>query len=143
MKTRLLILILAALPLTGCETLVAWQAKPGVQFAEAEAIKLAAAFFSNGGNVDAGWGMANGLNLIGDIATYAAQKNLPDPNAAAALTVSSQVKAFAGDPKAVAGLASSLASVVQKAAPQTPAERAQVVLALAKGVEKATAATVK
>lgn len=143
MKTRLLILILAALPLTGCETLVAWQSKPGVQFAEAEAIKLAASFFSNGGNVDSGWGVSNGLNLIGDIATYAAQKNLPDPNAAAAITVGQAVRQFSGNPKAVAGLANSLASVVEKAAPQTPAERAKIVLAIASGVGKATAATVK
>ncbi len=115
----------------GCAQLEAWQAKPAVQFAESAAIRIAASYFSNGGNVDAAWGVSQGISLIGD---YFAS------NQSAAANVTQAAKDFAGDPKAVSGFANALGNVVNKAAPQTPTERLAVVQAIAGGVAKAAGA---
>lgn len=128
-KLLIFILFPAFLPFTGCETLTAWQANPKVQFAETEAIKLAAAYFSNGGSTDNAWAISQGLSVLGDVATFATQSN-----AGTAASVQQQVKAFADNPKAVNGLATGLANVVVKAAPSTAKEKAAIVDALSRGI---------
>jgi len=134
MTTKLrLVAILLCVSLTGCQTLTAWQANPKVQFAEQEAVKIALAYFSNGGNVDTAWGVANGLQVAGDIATFANSQGTP------ATTVAATVKAFADDPTAIRNLANNLASVVNKIHPTTPEESALISQALANGIQKATA----
>lgn len=132
---HLAILTALLLPISGCTTLQTWQANPKVQFAETEAIKLAAAFFSNGGNTDNAWAISAGLSVLGDVATFATQST-----AGTAASVSAQVKAFADNPTAVNGLANGLASVVVKVAPSTAAEKTAIVLALSKGIQSAATA---
>lgn len=138
-----LLAVALCLPLAGCETLSSMQANPRVVFAETEALKLAQSFFNNGGEVDNAWGISQGINLIGDMASFAmAQRQAKDTaaaNAAAAAKLAQQVKDFASDPKAVNALASGLAGVMTKSNPQNPTERAKVTLAIAGAVEKATA----
>lgn len=132
--------IFAACLLCSCATLQSWQAKPAVQFAESEAIKIAAAYFSNGGSTDAAWGISQGLSLLGDTALFATQQKLANPSQAAANTVKQAVKDFSGNPSAVSGLANQLGNLVLRAAPQsTPSTKAAVVQAIARGVEVATA----
>lgn len=128
---RRLFFLALLVPFGGCAQLEAWQAKPGVQFAEAAAVRLATSYFSNGGSVDAAWGISQGISLIGD---YFAS------NQSAAQNVTQAAKDFAGDPKAVSGLANSLGNVVNLASPQSPSERLAVVQAIAGGVAKAAGA---
>lgn len=138
-KIAAILTIALCLPLTSCDTLQAVQSKPGVQFAEMEAIKLTQAFFSNGGSVDSAWGISNGLNLIGDVTTFAIQQKRAtseaQASALAAAAVKAQVKAFAGDQTAVNGLATGVANIVSAA--KTPAEKAKVTLAVAAGIQSA------
>lgn len=136
--------IILALLLASCTTLESWQANPKVQFAEAEAVKLAASYFSNGGSVNSAWGISSGLNMIGDVTAFVQQqKTTSNPNVAASLTINQTVRDFAANPTAVSGLANGLASVIGKVDPQSPQERAQVVLALAQGVQTAAASLVQ
>lgn len=142
MKKLLLIAVaILCVPLSSCETLSSWQSNPMVQFAEMQAIKLAQSYFNNGGNTDTAWGISNGLNLIGDIASFSLQQKLAkdaqEANALAADKLKAQVKAFADDKTAVNGLANGIASVVNTSKAQTPEERAKITLAIANGIQSA------
>lgn len=129
-KTHLLLLPLI-LSLSGCESLRTWQANPNVQFAETEALKLGFAFLANGGKSDNLWSIGQGMNLIGDVYTFAT-------TASPTTTVKAQVKAFSDNPVAVNTLANGLAKVVSTG--KTPAEQAKVALAVATGIQKAAGA---
>lgn len=129
---HLLLLLVLTFALSACESLRTWQANPNVQFAETEALKLGFAFLANGGKSDNLWSIGQGMNLIGDVWTFA---NTASPTS----TVKDQVKAFADNPTAVNTLANGLAKVVSTA--KTPADQAKVTLLLANGIQKAAAAT--
>lgn len=131
---RLIFILFPAFLFGGCETLTAWQAKPGVQFAETEAVKLAAAYFSNGGNADTAWGISNGLSVLGDIATFRSQSVQT-----VAANARAQVKSFADNPTALNGLATGVANIIANAAPQTAGDKAAIVQAVANGIGTAAA----
>lgn len=131
---KLIIIIALALPLTGCESLRTLQDNPNVQFIEGAAVKLLASYYGNGGKVDAGWGITQGLNTLADFGTF---RDLQAKGIPAQDTVRQQIKAFSGDPVAVAGLSSDLSKLVPANA--SPVVKAAATLAIAKGVQIATA----
>lgn len=144
MKTLRIILALSlCIAITGCDTLAEWQKNPNVIFAETQVIKLAQAYFSNGGNVDTLWGISNGVNFIGDVTTFAIQqkqaKDSAAANAIAASQLKQQVKAFADDKTAVNGFASGLSAVMATSNAKTPEERSKVTLAIAATIQKVAA----
>lgn len=143
MKKLTAILAVLLLSCAGCETLTRFQANPTVQFVEMQALKIAQSFFANGGETDAAWGIANGLNIIGDITTFARQqraaKTVEEANALAAAKLKAQVKAFAGDPTAVNGIANGVADIMTTANPTTPEQRAKITLAVAAVIQKVAA----
>lgn len=128
------------IPLSGCDTLQALQSKPAVQFAETQVIRLAQAYFSNGGKVDTMWGISEGLNFAGDIATFAAQQRqaatTDEANRLAALKLKETVKSFADNKTAVTGLANGIASVMDNSKATTPAQRAEITLKTAATLQK-------
>lgn len=130
MKIQLLAFL--ALNLAGCATLENWQSKPAVQFAETEAIKLAASYFSNGGSVDSAWGISTGLNAVSDIVTFAQQQKAPQ-------TAAQAVHDFAANQTAVNGLATGVANIVTSSGAKNPAETAKVIQAIAGGIQVAAA----
>lgn len=129
MKLRHFLLLNSVVLFFSCTTLEKWQANPTVQFAETEAIKLAASYLNNGGNTNTLWGISEGLNAIGDIATF--QHNQTN----SAEVLKSQVKAFANDQTEVNTLAVGLANVLPSSA--SASVKAAVVLNLAKGIQLA------
>lgn len=137
-KTRILakflLLGLCIAPM-GCETFRTWQANPNVQFAETEALKLAAAYFSNGGNADTAWSISNGLSILGDVAAYSTQST-----ATTAQNAKAQVRAFADDKTAVNGLATGVANIIITTAPKTASQKAAIVQAVSDGIGKGAAA---
>ncbi len=129
MKIAFLILCFSTL---GCAQLQDFQNRPSVQFAETEALKLAAAYFSNGGNADTAWSISNGLSILGDVAAYSSQST-----ATTAANAKAQVRAFADDKTAVNGLATGVANIIITTAPKTAGAKAAIVQAVSDGIGKA------
>lgn len=126
--------------LFGCagftENLAKIQASPVTQAIERDALNIGLRFAEasiTGQDINAAWGMSEGLNTIVD-----AVKALPNPKAQ--VLVRDTAMAFAGSKNAnVSILASDLAQAFGDAAPKTPEERAAAVLALANGISQALA----
>ena len=110
------------------------QASPVTQAVEKDALKIGLSFLESsltGQDINAGWGIAAGLNTITD-----AVKAMPNPQAAE--LVRDTAVAFAGSKNAnVSILATQLANAFGVADPKTPEERTAAVLALASGITAA------
>lgn len=138
--TRIIVTIILAFSLSGCDTLSAFQANPKVQFAETLAMQIASSYFNNNGNIDAGWAISQGLNAIGTAASFSSAQKEKNPQAASAAIVTQTVKDFAGNPKMVTAFSGRLGSIVAQTKPKTADETAKVALGIASGVQKALAA---
>ena len=141
MKKQLIILAIITTilhALTGCAGFTAklakLQASPVTKAVERNALKLGISFLKSsltGRDMDAGWGIAAGLNTISD-----AVKAMPNPQAEE--LVRATAVAFSGSRNAnVSILATQLANTFGVANPHSPAERAAAVLSLASGISAA------
>lgn len=128
MKILRLLVIACALPLTGCETLTAIQRSPITQGLETAAFNLGKAYLDKGGNVDAMWGIQQGLFAVNTVLKS---------NHAAGIEVEQTARDFSGDPAAVALFAESLGKIAKEAPAKTPEERKTMVQQIASGVSTA------